>query len=64
MLKAAASLATMLALLVSNASAQSAFVNPDHYFDFSIVDSSESNSFVMDQVTNNPMNAFTFEGKI
>jgi hypothetical protein len=54
----------MLALLVSNASAQSAFVNPDHYFDFSIVDNSESNSFVMDQVTNNPMNAFTFEGKI
>jgi len=54
----------MLAFLVSYANAQSAFVNPDHYFDFSTVDSSGSNSFVIDQVTNNPMNAFTFEGKI
>lgn len=38
-------------------------MNPDYYFDFSQVKSSGSSNYVVDQVTKNPNNAFTFEGK-
>ena len=41
-----------------------AFTNPSHYFDFSKVVSAGSTDFVVDQVTKNPNNAFSFEGTI
>jgi hypothetical protein len=63
--RAAMTIAFMLTTYITFAQGQtpSAFTNPDFYFDFSNIKSSGVSDFVVDQVTKNPMNAFTFEGK-
>lgn len=64
-LGAATAIAILLTTCIttSNCQAPTAFVNPDFYFDFSNIKSSGTSDFVVDQVTKNPMNAFTFESK-
>jgi hypothetical protein len=56
-------LSIFLSLGLSAAQAPAAYTNPDNYFDFSNIQSSSTANFVVDQVTKNPMNSFTFEGR-